>query len=909
MLFFKRILVLLFMVFSTTVFSQNTIIQRSLGGSRLEGDNTVYDARGQVAKDSGYIIVGTTASVDGDVVGLHLPCCGTNPGSDIWVVKLSKYGAIQWQKCLGGSFNDFARAVDTGGANTYFVAGMVGSNDGDVIGNHGNYDGFIAKLDGNGNIIWKKTIGGASTDEIRAVRSTPDGGCIAAGLTSSNDGDVSGNHNGSDGWVVKLDASGNIVWSRCYGSTSKEEFNDIIVTNDGKYVVAGYTNGNDGDVSGNHQPGVGDGWTLKVDTNGNILWKNCFGGNGDDILYTVSSAPDGGYMFGGWAPSACCEQVTPNWPGTSPGAWTIKVDNNGNFSWGKKFGGNSVTAFFDGITVSDGYIFAGQSATNGFDVQGPPYLESNVWVAKISFTGTLLWQRVLGGDKFEFATSVMPTYNGGYAISGVTNSNNGDISGYHEPSITGTYIYDLWFVAFTNFSTIKVNGFGDLNNNNIKDAGEPFFKNYATELYQNNTLIATNYPTADDSLRIYADTGSYVVKPVSFNSYYAPAPASFNANFPNYGNVLNSTVAFKPTGSFNDLAVNIIPVIADPRSNRNNTFRVYYENAGTVSIANPSINFVKDARTTFIAATVAPSSITGDSIKFNLSSLSPLSNGFIDITLKNGPALVINDTLRHSATLLPLTTDNTSGDNQSSFTQVIIGSYDPNDKQESHGGVILKSQVSNGDYLNYTIRFQNTGNDTAFSVRVIDTISSKYNLASLQMITSSHPFSLTVKGQTCTWEFPSIKLVDSVHNEPASHGFISYRIKARTDLSEGDTIRNNASIYFDNNPSVRTNQANTVVKVGTVTAVNSLNDNSIIEIFPNPVTDKIVTVKSTYFVKGNVYIEIYNNEGLLIKKQIIGKNLNGFTKQIDLSRYASGNYFILVVTEKKTYTMKLIKLK
>ena len=110
---------------------------------------------------------------------------------------------IQWQKCLGGSFDDYARSIQQTTDGGYIVAGTSDSNDGDVSGNHGATDYWVLKLSGIGNIEWQKSLGGSGRDEAYSIQQTNDGGFIVAGESFSMDGDVSGNHGNSDYWVVK----------------------------------------------------------------------------------------------------------------------------------------------------------------------------------------------------------------------------------------------------------------------------------------------------------------------------------------------------------------------------------------------------------------------------------------------------------------------------------------------------------------------------------------------------------------------------------------------------------------------------------------------------------------------------------------------------------------------------------
>ncbi len=126
-------------------------------------------------------------------------------------------------------------------------------------------------------ILWQRCLGGSADDEASSVIQTSDGGFALAGATRSNDGDFVGNHGHQDGWVVKLNSSGATQWSKCYGGTSDDDFFSIIQTSDGGFAVAGATNSDDDDVSGNH--GNTDSWVVKLDNTGNIEWQKCLGGS------------------------------------------------------------------------------------------------------------------------------------------------------------------------------------------------------------------------------------------------------------------------------------------------------------------------------------------------------------------------------------------------------------------------------------------------------------------------------------------------------------------------------------------------------------------------------------------------------------------------------------------------------
>jgi len=169
--------------------------QRSLGGSDYDGASSI-----QQGGDREYIVTGYTKSTGGDVTGNH-------GGYDAWAVKLDPDGEIAWQRCLGGSGDDRAWGVGQMPDGGYAVAGYTESTDGDAIGNHGGDDAWVVKLDPEGAIEWQRCLGGSGMDRAYSIQSISDGEWIVAGYTYSTDGDVAGNHGGYDAWVVKLEST------------------------------------------------------------------------------------------------------------------------------------------------------------------------------------------------------------------------------------------------------------------------------------------------------------------------------------------------------------------------------------------------------------------------------------------------------------------------------------------------------------------------------------------------------------------------------------------------------------------------------------------------------------------------------------------------------------------------------
>jgi hypothetical protein len=388
--------------------------QKSFGGTNDEGANSI-----QQTDDGGYIVAGYSDSNDGDVSGNH----GTH---DYWAIKLDADGDIQWQKSLGGSASELAQSIQQTGDGGYIVAGSTGSIDGDITGYHSDGDYWVVKLDAGGDMQWQKALGGSARDYAYSIQQTGDGGYIVAGSTGSNDGDVSGNHGYSDAWVVKLDAAGSLLWQKSLGGSGSEFAQSIQQTGDGGYIIAGESTFNDGDVSGNH--GYSDYWIVKLDAGGGMQWQKSLGGSGNDYAQSIQQTGDGGYIVAGYSDSNDGD-ISGNHGVVD--YWIVKLDEDGDIGWQKSLGGsygdyaNSIQQTGDG-----GYIVAGYSESNDGDVSRN-HGDGDCWIVKLDAGGGTQWQKFLGGSDSVVANSIRQTDDGGYVVAGWSESNDGDVSGNH----------------------------------------------------------------------------------------------------------------------------------------------------------------------------------------------------------------------------------------------------------------------------------------------------------------------------------------------------------------------------------------------------------------------------------------------------------------------------------------------
>jgi len=218
----------------------------------------------QPTSDGGYIFLGSknTVSFYHNNVQQQDASFHNSPFADAFVIKFSNTFEIEWKKSYGGFEREDASKILQTLDGGYVIVGSTNSNDGDVSGNNGSYDGWIVKLGSSGQIEWQNSLGGTNPDYLFDISENENGGYVIVGSTNSNDGDVSGNNGSSDGWIVKLGSSGEIVWQKCIGGSNSESIYNFSKTADGGYITQSRTNSNDDDVSGNN--GLYDFWTVKI---------------------------------------------------------------------------------------------------------------------------------------------------------------------------------------------------------------------------------------------------------------------------------------------------------------------------------------------------------------------------------------------------------------------------------------------------------------------------------------------------------------------------------------------------------------------------------------------------------------------------------------------------------------------
>lgn len=420
----KKVLFIALLFLSFNAWSQSQDVQwsRSLGGSQADmpaaGDVTI------ATSDGGYIAIGQTQSNDGNVSGSHdTASFGT---FDLWIVKTDAWGKVQWQRAYGGNNSDIGTSIRELPSGGYIVSGYTSSvNNGDVTGYiGGSADAWILRIDATGAIIWQKCYGGTDTDLANAIVPFGTNQFLFAGTTFSNDVQVSGNHGASDVWVVTIDSAGNLVTQVCYGGTSDDEAVSLHAADDGNYFIGANTRSTNGDVVGNH--GSWDMWVIKLFSGGTLAWKTALGGSGDDFIANVILNSFEDINVGGTT-SSNDQQVTGN--NGLKDFWIAELSFAGVFQQGFCFGGSSDDEMKSFIDKNSSLYIAGGTFSADGDVNTNLGAE-DIWVLRTSYGGNILYENTFGGSGSECATSINITTDLEIVLTARTTSNDGDVYGY-----------------------------------------------------------------------------------------------------------------------------------------------------------------------------------------------------------------------------------------------------------------------------------------------------------------------------------------------------------------------------------------------------------------------------------------------------------------------------------------------
>lgn len=337
--------------------------------------------------------------------------------------------------------------------------------------------------------------------------------------------------------------------------------------------------------------------------------------------------------------------------------------------------------------------------------------------------------------------------------------------------------------------------FLDTNENGIQDSGENGINGQLVKLEPGEIYSSTDNdgkfsftPTGEDHYLRWIPKRYHHLTTDSIG-YTINYPYSNNSNY-NFGLTIEAV---------EDASVYLSGTATRPGFNTQ--YYIHYINEGTV-VNSQTISFKYDSALTYISSNYPPISHAENHLEWNIADL---NGSYILLTFNLPSTTPLNSLLASSVQIAPSPTEVNATNNYDTLYQTVTGSFDPNDKLIQEG-VTEKNYVLFDSPLRYTIRFQNTGTDTAFVVKVVDTLDINHSIETLEILGTSHEMKYSIEDRAISFVFDNIKLPDSTRDERNSHGFIKYRIKTKSNLTENTIVRNKADIYFDFNEPVRTNE-------------------------------------------------------------------------------------------------------
>lgn len=834
----------------------------------------------------------------------------SNGSNDVYMKKSSPTGALLWVKRIGGTGNDkrSGSALDAAG-NLYLAincSGIIDLDPGSGVYNSEGLGDALLKLDKNGDFVWALNFVdlneglGLSNIVVSESNAIYIGGAFQ-GHKDFDPGPGTFNMNTqfgitwTDAFLMKLDASGAFQWAKKWGDSDLDYTAAIALDHQGNILANGLFK-----YEVDFDPGPGETildvdqectiFVSKFDTSGNFIWvkslKSEFPSGfsldaNDNILI-------GGVLLGtnDMDPGPGVFNLTP--PSGYRDIFIVKLDADGNFLWAKNMGGNSDDYIKSIDTDELGNVYSTGSFGGSADFDpGPDSLlfvgnTHSTFILKSDFLGNTLWAKRIMGKSVGSFIKVAPNgsiYTSGGFEADVT-LNPGDTPSYNFISIGG---FDTYLMKINQGPHYNGTVFNDLNVNGVRDANEPGLRGFLasapiTDKYATTNTIGEFHfydNILGDTVRITPPYPGWTVQPAFAIPSSTQSPMNFAASGP-------------PATDIRVAAVETTPF----RPGFGSTIMIQVTNFGSIQVNDLDLAMKIQVPAALgllqlSGVNLDPSSQTDNEINWLIPQIAPSQTVLITAIMSVSSALE-NGNLVEISFSAPVVSDVFPDNNTAYIRTISVGSFDPNDKQVTPDKVAPEALDSTT--LKYVIRFQNTGTYKADFVVIRDTLPMELDLATLNILASSHPFSWRLFGpRVLEFRFDPINLPDSTSNEPESHGFIAFTVKAKMGLPEGTSILNRAGIYFDYNKPIITNTS-VVQVVSVVKATEPGKENWIdFALSPNPVAAySKVTVSLPEFMDSELLLRVNDVHGREIQSIRADKGVG----QVNLNGLHAGVYYV-----------------
>lgn len=489
---------------------------------------------------------------------------------------------------------------------------------------------------------------------------------------------------------------------------------------------------------------------------------------------------------------------------------------------------------------------------------------------------------------------------------------NYGIVGHSNPKLDTVPLCDMFnSMGCEMYGNISGYVFGDSNNNCQHDSAEEYKSNVKVQLWQNNTLKQTSFSKSSGLYSFgLSQPGNYTIVVDTTGmpfSILCPDSNAYHINVQSTDSFYyNHNIALICKPYYDAVITGVSPGFG--RLSPANLTQVYacggdygdFWGLNCLNGISGTLTLVTSGPSHYAgpASAIQPTSVSGDTIVWSVQDLgaTPFCSSFTVFMLTDTTA-TIGDEVCFFAKLTIAGNDVDTTNNSAFFCYRVAASFDPNDKQANPEGDMDTATK----WIIYTVRFQNTGNAEAQHIHVDDTLDTNLDPASFQLLNYSHQPQIQLKENIIRFNFPNINLPDSFSNEPASHGFVCYKVKQQPALPIGTEIKNTAYIYFDYNPAVVTNTTNNVLTVPT-TIYTIKSRVQQLSLWPNPATESI-NVKIPAGLT-NSELVITDVLGRVVHRQQVANNVA--TLQVSTALFNTGVYLLSINSGPARYTGKFV---
>lgn len=432
--------------------------------------------------------------------------------------------------------------------------------------------------------------------------------------------------------------------------------------------------------------------------------------------------------------------------------------------------------------------------------------------------------------------------------------------------------------------------FNDTNGNGVFDDGETGRAGTVVQATPGTGLTASG---SDGRYLLPLEIGTYTVDGIPELYHVITTPPNV-VELTGVGQLPATDIGYQAIPDMYDLVVQDVEQYA-ARPGFEAYVHAVVRNVGTETAA-ATITFELDADRSWVDATIAPTNLAGNTATWNVS-LAPGEQWSVRVTAYTDVSVAAGMEITDIVTVAIAQADQTPANNTYAAQGVIVSSYDPNDKLVTPTSMSMQ-QLANEEELTYTVRFQNTGTASALRVVIVDTLSEHVRWDTFRFVSSSHACSWHALNGVVHFTFDPIDLPDSTTNGPASQGFVKFRIRPALDLLPGETVLNQAAIFFDLNAPVITPPA--VFTVQTVLAMAEQAEGGLL-LFPDPVTDMLSIACPG--MAPNASIEVLDGSGRAVRTGL----LRGPLAELDVQGLVQGIYALRVRDNGRLHVARFVK--